>query len=71
MGKNSILIVELGGLDTKIMFLMPKMMKLQAKMLIFTTIHEIAPEDPQGINSFQKCFYRSHFFSKRNTLNTG
>ena len=45
-GKNSILVVGLGGLDTKIMFLSSKIKKIQAKMFIFTTVHEMAPEDP-------------------------
>ena len=60
--KNRIRVVDLGGLDTKIMFLSSKRMKLQAKMLTFTTVDEIAPEDPLGINILQKIFYISYFF---------
>ena len=45
---DDIPVVELGGLDTKIVFVSSKIKKLQAKMLIFTMVHEIAPEDPLG-----------------------
>ena len=67
VGKNGILVVELGELDTKIMFLSSKIKKLQVKMLIFTTVHKIAPEDPLGINIFQKIFCGS-YFSPKGTL---
>ena len=49
--KNVIRVVDLGGLDTKIVPLLLKIKKLQAKMLIFTTVHEIAVEDPLGQRS--------------------
>ena len=52
------------GLDTKIVFLSSKIKKLQAQMFIFTTVHEIAPEDPLGIYIFQKFIYKSNFFPK-------
>ena len=67
IGKNGILVVDLGGLDTKIMFLSPKINKIQAIMLIFTMVREIASEDPLGINIFQKLFHRS-YFSPKGTL---
>ena len=69
--KNGILVVELGGLDTKIMFLWSKIKKLQEKMLIFTTVHEIALGDPQGLIFFKICFAAVIFSPKGSFLTQG
>ena len=45
------------------MFLSSKIKKLQAKMLVFTTVNEIALDDPLRIDIFQNVF-TEFFFQK-------
>ena len=58
-----------GGIDSKSMFLPPKVKKLQTKMLIFTTVHAIVSEDPQHSHQYySKFFFTEVIFSPKETL---